>query len=239
MRGARYAARQRAAGRDRSEARRGAPDPRLPHRSARRLRDPALSSATIAHYDRHAGDYLRFTWDHDIRENYALFLGALEEVGGTRILDLGCGVGRDLRQFAEAGFDAVGLDGSAAMLAAARRLTGRPTWQQDFLDLKLPESEFDGVFANACLFHVPPRRLPAVLTAIRGTLRSSGVLFASNPTGSDEEGWFGGRYVCLYSQRSWCRLVRQAGFRRIGLLHRPPGLPRKQQNWLATLWRRV
>jgi SAM-dependent methyltransferase len=203
------------------------------------LSPSALSQTTIAHYERHAAEYLRFTLSHDIGENYAAFLGALQETGGTRILDLGCGVGRDLRHFRDLGYEAVGLDGAEAMAETARGLTGCPVWRQDFLALDLPQADFDGVFANASLFHVPPRRLPAVLAAIRGALRLNGVFFASNPSGGDEEGWFDERYVCLYAQRTWCRIVRQAGFRRIGLFHRPPGLPRRRQTWLATLWRRI
>jgi SAM-dependent methyltransferase len=229
------------AGRSRAGARPGAGRRCLPRRpgAARRRAPPSLSRTTIGHYDRHADDYLRFTLDHDIHENYAAFLSALGAAGGGRVLDLGCGIGRDLRYFRDAGYDAVGLDGSKAMAAAARKLTGCPVWRQDFLDLHLPAATFDGIFANASLFHVPPRRLPAVLAELRQALRPDGVLFASNPCGRDEEGWFGDRYLTLYSQRTWCRLVRQAGFRRIGLFHRPPGQPRRRQTWLATLWRRV
>ncbi|HEX2256635.1 MAG TPA: class I SAM-dependent methyltransferase [Afifellaceae bacterium] len=198
-----------------------------------------LSGSTIGHYERHAPDYLRFTVDHDIGESYAAFLAALDGTGGRRILDLGCGVGRDLRHFREAGYDAVGLDGSEAMAETARRLSRCPVWQQDLFALDLPEGRFDGVFANASLFHVPPRRLPDVLVNLAHALKPGGILFACNPVGHDEEGWFGERYVCLYSQRSWSRLVRRSGFRRISLFHRPPGLPRRQQTWLATLWRRI
>jgi 2-polyprenyl-3-methyl-5-hydroxy-6-metoxy-1,4-benzoquinol methylase len=59
-------------------------------------------------------------------------------------------------------------------------------WHQDFLSLQLPEEYFDGVFANAALFHVPSQELPRVLKELWGTLKTNGVLFSSNPRGDNE-----------------------------------------------------
>jgi SAM-dependent methyltransferase len=76
----------------------------------------------------------------------------------------------------------------------ARDYSGCEVWEQDFLRLDLPEHRFDGVFANAALFHVPMQELPRVLREIRTTLKPRGVLFSSNPHGDDIEGWNRGRY---------------------------------------------
>jgi SAM-dependent methyltransferase len=70
----------------------------------------------------------------------------------------------------------------------ARAHSGCQVWQQDFLKLELPVQYFDGVFANAALFHVPSQELPRVLLELHTTLKPGGVLFSSNPRGRNEEG---------------------------------------------------
>ena len=69
--------------------------------------------------------------------------------------------------------------------------------------MALPESRFDGVFANASLFHVPSRELPRVLLELSETLRPRGVLFCSNPRGNNEEGFSDGRYSCFFDLDTW------------------------------------
>ncbi len=104
--------------------------------------------------------------------------------------------------------------------------------------MDLPEGRFDGVFANASLFHVPSRELPRVLVEIRGALKPRGVLFSSNPRGNNEEGLSGGRYGCFFDVDTWRTNLRAAGFFELRNYFRPPGLPRYRQPWLATVWRR-
>ena len=127
---------------------------------------------TIAHYDRLAEAYWDGTRDHDINQNYAALLDAIESDPPYSILDLGCGPGRDLRYFRSLGHDVVGLDGSTEFVAMARSYSECEVLQQDFLAMALPESHFDGIFANASLFHVPSQELPRVLAELSETLRS-------------------------------------------------------------------
>src|SRR5205085_2410122 len=121
-------------------------------------------------------------------------LGAMHNESPLTVLDLGCGPGRDLKTFHDLGHVAVGLEGSARFAAMAREYSGCEVWEQDFLALRLPCDYFDGVFANAALFHVPTRELPRVLLELHATLKPGGVLFSSNPHGNDEEGWSRGRF---------------------------------------------
>jgi len=104
--------------------------------------------------------------------------------------------------------------------------------------MALPESRFDGIFANASLFHVPSQELPRVLAELSKTLRSRGVLFCSNPRGNNEEGLSGDRYSCFFDQVTWHDYVTAAGFFQVRHYYRPPGLPRHQQWWLSTVWRK-
>ena len=164
---------------------------------------------------------------------------AIEGAPPFAILDFGCGPGRDLKVFAELGHLAVGLEGAARLAAMASLHSGGEVWQQDFLKLDLPANHFHGVFANAALFHVPSQELPRVLRELHATLKPRGVLFTSNPHGHNEEGWNRGRYGVYHDLETWRRYMSAAGFVELTYYYRPAGLPREQQPWLASVWRRL
>ena len=200
------------------------------------LADP-VSARTLAHYESNAPSFWEGTRGHDVSENYAALLGNLEGAGPFAILDVGCGPGRDLAYFRSLGHEAVGLEGCRAFATMARRHARCEVIEQDFLELSLPRERFDGVFANASLFHVPGVTLPAVLRELRATLRPRGAFFSSNPHGDNHEGWNGDRYGCYWDLEHWRAHVVAAGFDEITHYYRPTGRPREQQPWLATVWR--
>lgn len=197
------------------------------------------SEVTLAHYDENADAFWAGTRDHDVSQNYDALLGAIEGPQPWSILDFGCGPGRDLRYFRLLGHEAIGLDGSRRFVDMARAYSGGEVWHQDFLALDLPDNRFDGVFANASLFHVPTAALPRVLGQLHRSLKPRGVLFSSNPRGHNEEGFTGGRYGCFHDFPHWKAFVEAAGFSEIAHYYRPPGLPRPQQPWLASVWRKA
>ena len=121
----------------------------------------------------------------------------------------------------------------------AREHSGCEVWEQDFLALQLPAGRFDGIFANASLFHVPRQALPRVLGELHAALRPEGVLFTSNPRGNNEEGWNGGRYGVYHDLEGWRGFLAAARFSELEHYYRPTGLPREQQPWLASVWRKV
>lgn len=197
-----------------------------------------IARRTLAHYDARAEDFWEGTRDHDVSQNVAALLDHVEGAPPFHVLDLGCGPGRDLATFAKLGHVAVGVEGAARFVAMARAHSGCEVWHQDFLRLDLPAARFDGVFANAALFHVPRRELPRVLGELRATLKPGGVLFSSNPRGRDEEGWNRGRWGAYHRLETWRGYLTAAGFVELTHYYRPPGLPRERQPWLATVWRR-
>jgi SAM-dependent methyltransferase len=196
-----------------------------------------ISQTTLAHYDDTADAFWEGTRDHDVSQNVHALLSHLGS-GPFRILDLGCGPGRDLRTFRDLGHEAVGLDGAARFVDMARNHTGCEVLHQDFLALALPAAHFDGVFANASLFHVPAQELPRVLRELGVTLRPRGVLFCSNPHGQNEEGWRHRRYGTYLDIEAWRAVGTSAGFVELEHYYRPAGLPRSQQPWLAMVWRK-
>ena len=198
-----------------------------------------IATATLAHYEQRAEEFQAGTRDHDVSQNIASLLRHIEGEAAFTILDFGCGPGRDLTTFTGLGHTAIGLEGAAGFAAMARARTGCEVWQQDFFKLDLPSQRFDGVFANASLFHVPSQELPRVLRQLHTTLKPRGVLFSSNPRGENEEGWNRGRYGAYHDLDAWRCYLSGAGFIELEHYYRPTGLPREQQPWLASVWRRL
>lgn len=197
-----------------------------------------LAARTLAHYDQAAEAFREGTRDHDVSQNIAALLDAIEGEAPFSILDLGCGPGRDLLRFRALGHEAIGLDGCRAFVDMARADSGCEVWCQDFLALDLPAARFDGIFANASLFHVPRAALGGVLKNLHYSLKPRGVLFSSNPRGDNREGFSGSRFGCYHDLDAWRFHLHAAGFDEIRHYYRPAGLPREQQPWLATVWRR-
>jgi len=121
----------------------------------------------------------------------------------------------------------------------ARAYSGCEVLHQDLLSMRLPEGRFDGIFANASLFHVPSQELPRVLLELFTTLKPRGVLFSSNPRGNNEEGLSDGRYACFFDLDMWRAYMTAAGFIELVHYYRPSGLPRERQPWLASVWRKA
>lgn len=196
------------------------------------------AASTLAHYEHHAQSYWEGTRDHDVSQNIDALLKCIAGPGPFDLLDFGCGPGRDLRTFTALGHRAVGLEGAPGVATLARAHSGCEVLEQNFLQLDLPAHRFDGVFANAVLFHVPSQVLPQVLRQLHASLKPGGVLFSSNPRGNGQEGWNGERYGVFHDWASWRALVTAAGFDELDHFYRPSGLPIEQQPWLASVWRK-
>jgi len=212
-----------------------APPPPLADLAVEELR--AVAQSTVAHYHQRAHAFREGTMNHDVSQNVEALLRHLPGEAPQRILDLGCGPGRDLATFVGHGHAPVGLDGAEAFIPMARTHGGCEVWHQDLLALDLPPARFDGVFANAVLFHVPTQALPRVLGDLRTTLVDGGVLFCSNPRGPDIEQRQGLRYGAYLTLATWRRYLAAAGFELLDHYYRPEGQPREMQPWLATISR--
>jgi SAM-dependent methyltransferase len=195
---------------------------------------------TIAEYQATAASFRDGTWDHDVSQNRQALIQALPRNPG-RILDLGCGPGRDLLAFKADGHEPIGIDATPAFVAMAREATGCEVWEQSFLGLKLPDRHFDGIFANASLIHVPQAEMRRVLRDLRQSLVPGGAMVMSIARG-EGEGYAqrptGQRYTAFWEYDTLAPLVTQAGFTILRHYYRPPGLPQAQQSWVVIVAQR-
>jgi SAM-dependent methyltransferase len=197
-----------------------------------------IEEMTLRHYDGNASAFWQGTRDHDVTQNYEALLKPFSDSQTLDILDLGCGPGRDLIYFKSLGHRPVGLDGSSTFCAMAREHSDCPVLHQQFLSLNLPQEGFDGIFANASLFHVPSQELPRILQELHAALRADGILFTSNPRGSIE-GWSGQRYGNYMEFEVSKSYLEAAGFVVLDHYYRPPGQPCAAQPWLALVSQKV
>jgi SAM-dependent methyltransferase len=137
------------------------------------------------------------------RDQLDLFLAKLRP--DAEILELGCGNGRDSAAMMERGFRVSPTDGTPEMAKEAAKRLGTPVQTLRFEDIELV-SAFDGVWANACLLHVPRADLAAILSRIHRALRPAGVFYASFKAGEAEGHDQFGRFF-NYPSRDWLRTV--------------------------------
>ncbi len=163
---------------------------------------------TIAYYDSDPQRYSDATFGSDMSDQRSRFLSYLPE--GARILDLGCGSGRDTLAFLEEGFDAVPVDGSEGMCRVAEANTGVPVRRVTFDALDY-DSEFDGVWACASLLHVPSGMLAQAMEGVRRALRPGGVAYMSFKKG-DFEGFRDGRWYTDMDACGLWDLAESSGF---------------------------
>ena len=138
--------------------------------------------------------------------------------GPARLLDLGCGAGRDLAWFEARGCPGIGSDLSRGMLDQARRVTCAPLCQMDMRLLAFAPASFQAVWCCAALLHLPKIDLPHTLAEIARVLVPGGFFSLSVQKG-DSEGFerspYGGdveRFFARYQPDEMAALLEQAGF---------------------------
>jgi len=196
---------------------------------------------TIAEYQATAAAFKSGTWDHDVSQNREALEAVLPRNPG-KILDLGCGPGRDLVYFKQQGHTVIGLDATPAFVEMAQQVSGCLVLNQSFLSLDLPKETFDGIFANASLIHVPQAEMVRVLKDLQAALVPGGAIIMSMVRG-DREGFIarptGYRYTASWEYETLAPCVEQAGFEILRYYYRPPGLPCEAQSWLVLVARKV
>ena len=135
------------------------------------------------YYRQNAQRFFTDTASVDMSALYPLFIDCLPP--GARILDAGCGSGRDVKAFSEMGFAVEAFDASAELVAMARQLSGKPIEQMRFQDVDAVEI-YDGIWCCASLLHVSEAELPGVMTKLAMALKPGGVGYLSFKHGRGE-----------------------------------------------------
>jgi len=164
---------------------------------------------TLLFYENNANFYASQSASIDLTSLYERFLPLVPK--GGRILDVGCGGGRDLRAFSSRGFECVGLDPSSQLARIAHNHSGCEVIIGRVEELDISKS-FDAVWACASLLHIPTRLLPVALRRIRKALKSSGIFFISLQEGEGEIVAADGRFFSRYSAAELQALVTASGF---------------------------
>ena len=158
-----------------------------------------MKNSTLEYYDQNAEQFFKTTADVDFTGTQDRFLRCLEP--GSRILDLGCGSGRDTRYFLEKGYQVDATDGSAEICRLASEYTGIPVRQMLFTELDA-EEEYDGIWACASILHLPEKELRDVMHRIGTALKEGGIFYTSFKYG-DFAGERNGRYFRDFTEESF------------------------------------
>jgi cyclopropane fatty-acyl-phospholipid synthase-like methyltransferase len=162
---------------------------------------------SIQFYEDNAEDFFRRSVDADMAEGWAAF-GALVKPGG-RVLDAGCGSGRDTLALAKQGFRITPIEASPKLAALASAHTGLPVTVMTFDQVGWRDT-FDGIWACASLLHVPRADLPAAMRRLRDALVPGGVWWMSFKYG-DEERQASGRHFTDLDEAGARALIDETG----------------------------
>jgi len=138
---------------------------------------------SIAFYEQNAEDFFRRSVDADMARGHGEFTALLEP--GARVLDAGCGSGRDALAFSRAGFQVTAIEAAPNLAALARAHAGLPIQVMTFDQIDW-QGAFEGVWACASLLHVPRAELASAVRRLRDALTPGGVFWMSFKYGTGE-----------------------------------------------------
>lgn len=157
-----------------------------------------MNNKTLDYYNQNADAFIQGTVSVDFQKTQDRFL---EKLMGNRILDFGCGSGRDTKYFMEKGYDVDASDGSEELCRSASQYTGITVKQMLFQELDAVD-EYDGIWACSSILHLPKSELKSVIRKMAAALRMNGVIYTSFKYG-DFEGERNGRYFTNFTERSF------------------------------------
>lgn len=174
---------------------------------------------TISAYDKIAQNFSASHYDSIYINGFDKFKSLIP---GKKILEIGCGAGRDAELFIQSGFDYVGTDASIEMVKVASKRNPTGIFKQmDFYKLEFPDNYFDGFWAAAAFLHVPKKEVAKLILEAKRVIKANGVGFISMKERTDRgEGLIyqalaGGiqRYFAFYTEKEFKSKLLDSGFK--------------------------
>ena len=190
---------------------------------------------TIDYYNKHAEEFIALTFDVDMESLYQPFLAELPE--GARILDVGCGSGRDTLAFKNKGYQLDAIDYSEELVKKATRLTGIPIKLKSFYEVDDYEA-YDGIWACASLLHCERSRLAEVLEKMVQALKPNGVIYMSFKYGDSDRDQDGRQFTDLDENQAEALLEQFDNVQHIQQWVTLDQRPDRQEKWLNLLWKK-
>ena len=162
-----------------------------------------MNNKTLDFYNQNAKSFAEGTTCVDFKETQNKFINVL---CGKRVLDFGCGAGRDSKYFVEAGLDVVAIDGSAELCQIAERYAGIPVQQMLFQELN-EQNRYDGIWACSSILHLTKKELKSVFKKMLDALTDNGIIYTSFKYG-EFEGERNGRYFTDFTYESFFEFIR-------------------------------
>lgn len=190
----------------------------------------------IDYYNQNAHVFYENTVEADMSFWRDKFISLLPH--GGRVLDAGCGSGRDSKAFIQSGFSVVAFDASSELCKLASKFIDQEVWQMKFQEMSFDE-EFDGVWACASLLHVPSEEIEDVMNRVYRALQNGGIFYASFKCG-DGLTERAGRLFTDYNADAARKLFEQSGFDIIECENTDDVRPgREGEKWVNVLARKV
>ena len=190
---------------------------------------------TIDYYNKHAEEFTASTFEVDMESLYQPFLAELSE--GTRILDVGCGSGRDTLAFKNKGYYVDAIDYSEELVKKATRLTGIPVKLESFYEIDADEA-YDGIWACASLLHCERSRLKEVIGKLLRALKPNGVLYMSFKYGNNDREKEGRQFTNLNEAQAEILLGQLENVQQIQQWITVDKRPERTEQWLNLLWKK-
>jgi len=177
-----------------------------------------IVSKTIQTYDEYAEKYFQINYSTDVIKELLEFF--IKNLNGNKILDVGCGPGRDAKFFSNLGYEVIGIDLSEKLLEIARKNAPKAKFYlMDMRNLDFPDNYFDGIWACASFLHIPRKGGQKTLNEFYRVLRENGLMYISVKEGSGEtfvkSSQYGEkeRYFVYYSSTELRKLIENSGFK--------------------------